>query len=436
MVIYELFIVVLLLWLISVIITKEIFSPCALILVSYILAILCAIYNIENWQINLHNNTFLVILVGLLSFFITSMIISVFMRKNNKMEVLKLTYINVDQNMVFLLNLISFVIFCIYTIYFFKGVGSFSGFEQFSKAMTSYRYRVKFLDEEYIPTIINFLSKFCRALAYVYSYILINNSIYSKQNNLKMKKYKKYILGIMIYIPMTFMGGGRFNLIIFILNCIVIWNFLYRKSSGKTLNFKNLFKVVILLIIVIGIFSISRSLVGRTSKSGMLDYVTQYFGGSIHIFDMYMQEDYEFNGVIGQELFSDLRKFMTQIKILPISNIPSDVGNYRATSDGVIIGNVYTGFRKMHHDFGVIGVIFFQSILAIIFNYLYYKIVYNKKNDIISKELLVYSVLSFCLILHSYSEFFFSTIISFNYFFVFFMIFIIRYCLLKYKIKI
>lgn len=436
--IYELLIIVFLLWIIAIGVTKELFSPCAMLCESYIIAILCAIYNIENWQINLHSNTFFIIVLGLLSFFIISLFMSMLKRRNEKLEKIKLEFIAPDKNMINLLSLISFTIFVIYLTCFLKGVGSFSNLEQFSDAMRLYRYKVTALDEESIPTIINFLSKFCRALAYVYSYIIINNLLYIKQNNHKGKdkNFIKYILGIIIYIPMTFMGGGRFDLIVYFLTCIVIWNFLYRKSSGRTLNIKNVFKIVGIFIGIILVFSMSRSLVGRKNESKTLDYVTQYFGGSIHIFDMYMQEDVEFNKVIGQELFSGLRKFLSQIKLLPKAEVSSELGMFRETSDGFVIGNVYTGFRKMHHDFGVIGVVLFQGVLAIIFNSLYYKVVYNRKNNIISKELLVYGVLTYCLMLHSYSEFFFSTIISFNYFFVFVMIFIIRRCLLYYKVKI
>ena len=52
-------------------------------------------------------------------------------------------------------------------------------------------------------------------------------------------------------------------------------------------------------------------------------------------------------------------------------------------SNGVVIGNVYTGFRKMHHDFGTFGVLFFQMLMAFLVTVYYEKLKnVNKINGI------------------------------------------------------
>ena len=74
MVIYELLIVIVILWIFVIIINKDLFSPSSLLCLSYIFAVICAIYNIDNWKINLHYNTFFVIVIGIISFLLSSFI--------------------------------------------------------------------------------------------------------------------------------------------------------------------------------------------------------------------------------------------------------------------------------------------------------------------------------------------------------------------------
>ena len=63
MLIFVLFGIVLIMWLATLAISKDIFCPSSIICESYIIAILSAIYNIKNWNLELHINTFFVILI-------------------------------------------------------------------------------------------------------------------------------------------------------------------------------------------------------------------------------------------------------------------------------------------------------------------------------------------------------------------------------------
>ena len=103
-------------------------------------------------------------------------------------------------------------------------------------------------------------------------------------------------------------------------------------------------------------------------------------------------------------------------------------------SNGLVIGNVYTAFRKMHHDFGVFGIMIFQMIQAVIITIYYEKIKNMKDINKISISIIFYSAISFSIFLHSYSEFFFSVVLSFNYMAFFALIYIIKYIVTKIKI--
>ena len=126
-------------------------------------------------------------------------------------------------------------------------------------------------------------------------------------------------------------------------------------------------------------------------------------------------------------------KLLRKLKILDLSNIYTGLDIF-IEANGKVVGNVYTGFRKMHHDFGTFGIMIFQMIFAIIIT-IYYEKIKNMKNiNKISLSIIFYAAISFSIFFHSYSEFFFSTIISFNYIAFFALIYIIKYIVTKIKI--
>lgn len=439
MVIYELLFWVVVIFLISLLFTRDIFSPSALICESYILAILCAIYKIDAWGIALHYNTLTIILVGLLCFVIPSILIQIsYTKKYATEKSVTIEEICIEKNNIRFITLISFSIAIVYFFFFFKALNSFSAdnvLYTFSQKMELYRERTQFQGVKYIPTIVNFLSKFCRAAAFINVYILINNMLVAPKNYIK--NLGLYMPGILIYVPMTLSTGGRFDLISFFISIIIMFVIMYRKILNKKIGFKKLITIIMFIIGILLLFSASRTLVGRVSKNSTLNYITYYFGGSIEIFDMYMQESVEEDFPFGKELFSGIRKFLTQIHFLETDQSPNNSMKFRVSDTGVLIGNVYTAFRKMHHDYGILGVILFQTILSIIFSNMYYKIIAQREffGNEIYLRIIVYSAIVFCLVLHSFSEFFFSTILSFNYIVLFIMMSVIKFMYLKVKIR-
>ena len=430
MVIYELLIIVIIFWIISIFVRKDLFSPESLLCLSYIFAIMCAIYNIDNWGINLKYNTLVIIIVGIFSFFCTSMIYFLFHKKKGVKNITKrLSWIELNSGKLLFLNFVSLIIMIIYSVYFIKAIGGFSALSNFSYSMEMYRSKTMIYNMVLIPSWINFLTKLCRAICYVYTFVLINNLIINKNAVNKSKiNFLPYLIGIITYIPLTLMSGGRYDLIVYVIYIIVIFSILFTINNQKKLNPLKILKIGLILIAVMLIFSSSRNLVGRTSESSSLDYVTEYFGGSIEIFDQYLQENYEKADYFGQETFAGIRKLLFQLKFIDEQGLSEGATEFRKTSNNKVIGNVYTGFRKPYHDFGIIGMIILQAFLAIIFNKLYYNCFYKKEKNGISFRIIITGTIFYCLVLHSYSEAFYSTVVSFNHL----MLFLIIYVLIKF----
>ena len=185
--------------------------------------------------------------------------------KNVKKE---LEFIDVKQYKLIIIDLISVFIFILYLNFFIKAIGGISALADFSNAMIIYRSKTLFHQLTLIPGWVNFMSKICRAVAYIYTYILINNLIIKKRKDcLKQKNLFLYILGILVYLPITVMSGGRYDLIVYILFIIIIWSIIYTIEHKKKLQPNKIIKIGIIIFIILIAFSNFKGLVGRSSDS-------------------------------------------------------------------------------------------------------------------------------------------------------------------------
>lgn len=424
--IYLLLEFVIILFIMSLVFTRDIFSPSCIMCESYILAITSAIWNIDKWNINLHSNTFFVITIGVFVFCIISWFINYGYSKNRKYnkEKAELDFIKYDKKIMILLIAAQGICLIIYIYFFIKALGDLSQYESLNYMM---RYFRLFIDiEKDIPTVINQLIKLSKAITYICAFIFIHNQIVAKKLN-KIKNEKYLLISLIIFAIMSLLTGGRFEVMILILAMIMMWYIVTNiyNNNNKPMTFSVIIKVIGILIIAVILFSVMKTIVGRQSEESVIDYFTEYFGCSIQIFDIYMQNGSDYITDGRGELFADLLKLLEKFKIIESRPDNSKLATY-VESNGIVIGNVYTGFRKMIHDFGMSGVIVFQGLMSIIMSVYYEKIKNKKKINDISLSIIFYSAISFTMFLHSYSEFFYSTIISFNYIAFFVLLYVMK----------
>lgn len=444
MALFELFFIVIILFLITINITKDLFSPSSIILLSYILSILCFIINMKDWNYDIHYNTVIIIVVGLLSFLITSFIIRVNrhalkddIQGNSEDNKFIVREIDVPKVNLLIANTVSLSIMLLYFYFFIKSIGGISKIFDTSN-MINYRYNLAFKKISSIPTLVNFLTKYCRALSIVYAYILINNLAVNKFNFKEIKfntNFLYLINGILIYIPLPLMSGSRFDLIVLLITMFMIGYIMLKQYYNYKIKLYSLVKIIVVFIIVLILFSEARYIVGRTNNSNTVKYISSYLGGSIVSFDMYLQEKHVAKQYVGQEIFEGIRKFMLQISLISETEKQSTIGEFRQMPNGIVIGNVYTAFRKMYNDFKYVGVIVLQWLMAIIYNKMYYSLFSKKSTNIVDNRLIICSSIYYALFLHSYSEFFFSTILSFNYLMILLFVYVIEKFLFRIKIK-
>ena len=423
---------------ITIYIERDIFSPSAILCESYLLATLCAIWNIKTWNINLHDNTVGIICLGTIVFLLTSF----FIRKIYKTKYKRINDINITEktkNVIklkkintIILIIIQLIILCVYTIYFLK-ISGVTSLKSINDDMYNYRANTAFNnDDSYdMPVIISQCVKLSRAIAYILTYVGIYNFIVNKKNNVKSHDILIPIVSAMLYIPIIIMTGGRFDIIIYFISALMMYYIIDSKIfERKGVNIKQFIKILILMILIIIIFANIKELVGRKSDLNIIDYITSYFGGSIELFDLYLQEPIEKSNIIGKETFHGINKFLYNIGI--IENDYSINLEFRK-SNGIVIGNVYTAYRQMYQDFGIVGVVILQMLIAIIMNCYYYNIKEKRLTNKISVKVIFYCNIVYVLFFHSYYEYLLCSVISINYLIIFISLLIVKYFLEKVK---
>ncbi len=434
--IYFLLIVLILIFIIFLYLDKDFFSPTAIICESYLLTTVCAIYNIESWKIDLSMKTVSIVILGILAFAITSLfVLRVCIKKRQKAEANNLSKVEVNTTKYKFLVLLQLICVLLYLYYVIQTVGGISRFSNFSNLMNFYRTNTAYGElDSGIPTYVNQLVKISNIIAFISIYILIRNKLMAKKtkDNNKQKGNFKYYISIFLFLLVSLLSGGRYGLIIFILGSIVMWKILDDTIFEKQnkIQVGKISKIVCLIVIAMVIFSNLRGIVGRKNDSDIVSYITLYFGGSIQLFDIYLESPIAESEIFGKETFYGINRTLAKLGIINPYKMHLEFRSLGNSS-----GNVYTSFRNFYQDFGMAGVYICQIMLVIIWSLYYKKVKYKNLSKGIDVSLIIYCKYIGCLFLHSFRDNFFSTVVTFSTITVIFYIYAIQYFLEKLKVK-
>lgn len=431
---YVLLLILLAIYIVVLLYNKDIFYPSCIILESFIFSTLILCFNINKWNVNLSSSTIFIIIYGTLIFVITSVFVKKIKLKSYKNKEIKedrlknIKLPNINFNF---LIIISILIFLLYIYYFYRAVGGFSNFSELSKAINYYRVADSYGVGEVasIPTIIVQLFKVLKIFSLICICVFINNQFYNRKNLKKVKGQFKYLLPMIMFLPITLLTGNRSELSTMLIAVVIIFNFT-SIHYGYKLNVKKFLKYLFLVVFAIVIFSVTTTITGRTSKSTGFDYFSIYFGAPIQLLDMYVKNPIEKSPIIGKETFWGVNKFISNLKGEEGYPIHLESRSIENTN----LGNVYTAYRNMYQDFGIIGLTILQVIISCIFTSMYYKIILWKRNDVLNISKLVYALIIHVLFFYSFSEQFYNTIISFNYVTLIIIIAILNIFLTKFRI--
>ena len=436
--IYILFISLIVIFLLSYFFTRKIMSPACILSGVYAVSVYLAILNIERWNISLSSKTVFLILIGVISFVIPSIIITLlyfYNNHNNKgNKPIEMKKIEVDRIVLNILLLIQVLTSLLYIYYCSKSIGTNLNLFNFASKMSEYR-QLKMVDDDslfQIPLLVKQLVKFSKAIIFCYTFVIINNIVVTRKNNEKAKTPIKWYIMIVFFFFQSVFSASRFDLaIIFIYVITILYLLLFNEKSviKSKMNFKLVLKIIAVIFVLGFLFSSTKEIFGRSGDKTTSEYISSYFGGSIELLDLYMNNPIPKSSIVGKETFFSLNNTL-------ISDQSSKYTIHLEfrRSNGIWIGNVYTALRMYYQDFGMIGVIVLQILYSIIMTTLFLKCL-NIDSNIIPFKVLLYGIISFTLVLHSYRDFFYSTIISVNYLNIFFYLIIVRFIMKNVKFK-
>lgn len=394
---------------------KDVFEPSFLFSISFLILSLMALLNNNKWNLNLHLNTFLVVVLGVIEFVLVCFIVkTIYQKKFLKEEkygapkLIKIPYY--FEIPYFFLSIIICIVFALYIISVVNV--DIKSIKDISNAIGIFDYLSKFT-ENYDTVKLPFLVSNSRfaiiAIGSIFNYVIINNYFVNK-------KFKLIEIGIsLVALISTFLDGSRTGAFYYVFAIIAMIFILRNKKNNYKNNFnfiifKNIF--IISAIFILSFLPLAKLLGRNTNNINTFDYISIYCGAQLKNLDIALQED-DFpkkSSIFGSQTFYTLNKTLgTKFNLKNYG--PYHVDTPFRRINGYNLGNVYTTFYAYIYDFGYFGEFVLVFVMAFISQLIYEKTKESKKNRI-SLSILMYSFISNMLIMSFFSNKFYENIFS------------------------
>jgi oligosaccharide repeat unit polymerase len=387
-------------------------APPFITCIGFTFSSLCSLYNISIWQIELSEITYTIIVGGLAIIIIVYWIIQKLFLKNRRF-VHDAQNTTVDPIHLQRLFQIIFLAICIVVMLFYvrevQAFGMKLGGDTWNERMSIYRHAVSYGTRyKYtMPIFIDYAYKLIIASMHFWIYVLINNILAKVQIN------RLLLITIIIIFISSFLVGGRMTLIQFPTSALSIYYFLTmnnRRRKGS--NNKKLIAIIFrggFCILVL--FALLRGFVGRSTEDDPIYYIASYGGGSIPLLDSFLYDYTTPDPIFGRETLQSINSTLSRLLNRP-ELINSTHKEFRATSNGIVMGNVYTAFRSYIHDFGFLGMIICLIALSLFFSIYHNYLKFTRIKKGIFFPLLFYSLLCYPLFILFFNDHFFSQVLS------------------------
>ncbi len=278
----------------------------------------------------------------------------------------------------------------------------------FFDMMHSYRMTSSYStdSDSQLPWLLRQLYSLIRILLLVYTFNIIR--FYKELS------FSQRIMNVFIIILCglgLLLNGARNKLIIQLIAGLIMFHLLrIQKESGyKKYDFKVIIKIMTVFVMILVMFYITKSFVGRNSrneKMNAVDYISYYTGTEYIMLDDYMQHPPAASDIFGKETFYFLNQFMATHGL---SDSPLYIRHLEFRNVGAgYRSNTYTFLRAYHHDFGMPGVFILHGI-SMIFMSVFYESVKKRRGTL---SILIFSELYYCIVLSFFQEYAFAEVFS------------------------
>lgn len=321
-------------------------------------AIMCYVFKSEWEMYDWGMMTFMLVLVGVLSFTLANtflIYISPIKKINNPLPHIHNGYI---KNTIVLLILFYEILYFI--LYYYLVLGGVS-LSNMTDALLTIRE-----EDEALPPLIQRMDLFSNVFTYYIEFMMAKN-IALKVNN----SYSRLVILVcVVCIFGTFLSGAKGLAVYQILYILFVWVIIkYKVSPIKShlrLNYKKMIKYCVTVFVIIWAFGTIADLQGRGSELGPLYYFGIYSGGGMRNLDLFVNSSLNSSAFWGEYSFHmfDAEKVQFHQNQI-ISGYPT--------------GNLATAFQYYYQDFRVVGTGFFMVFIAIIMYSLYKKAIQTKE---------------------------------------------------------
>ena len=397
---------------------KDIMSAPVVLCIGFLLAaIMCVPYKTK-WYFDMHVETLMVLVLGVISFFGGYFCL---IKKERTLSAEKNTLPYIEISWEKTLLFVAIQLFAIYESYAYIDIVAnlFGMTENFAMKIVAYRLSVVanngMLDIPPIPKLLAYPRTFSYMGGLLFVYKLA-------ADRLNYKKWdKKCLLVCVGTLTLSLMEGSRGAILIHIvIPYITFYYVLKMRQTGWKQNFikwSNIVKVFVSAFAGMIIFFTSLTLVGRGSDiefnsiGNIIEESTEqlsvYMGAELKLLDIYITDEYHppKNTFVGEYTFDGFYGWLNK-KIG--KNVVDDDFGFR-TVNGIFLGNVYTMFRPYYADGGMLGVIIFSMIMGMFFSHVYSRIkvnaFYNEYG--IDPYLLIYGYIYYAVLLSFFSNWFY-----------------------------
>ena len=382
-------------------------------LVGYLISAFCCIYNSSLWNVSIHLITLFIIVTGQIAFSLGTSLGNKTVTKtinNNSRQYKLYDIINDGSSNIKLVIIIIFDLVIVFLLY--RDIVRIANANLVSWGNLFYNFRSNLGDDSLgarYSSVVNIGIRLTRSLAYIYLTIFIGN-IFNPENRRKRKGLIRYLIPVIIYSIQVMLQGYRIQLIAMVVATLFLSFYFFQTNMGWSgrVNFAVIRKLLIIFFLICVGFYYSKFLIGKLQESnGVVYYVTNYLGGSLQLFDMYLQKPIN----NGHETFAAMVDSLRGAFGLFKNTATVIQHEYRSAITGIYIGNVYTGFRNYYNDFGIIGTVVLSFLLGYIFSHWYKRIKVRQKWTVYNLfELMFYASLLYTIVFHFFTDYFYALI--------------------------
>lgn len=411
MLIYLLFgLLVVLYGILYVKVNKDIFTPALLFLLAYIVSVGCALFNVERWGISMIPMTFFVLLIGAAEFVVIGVAIDRKYKKRYEGTRKKIAVKEIDLPWWKIIAASAFCAVYIALLYFnMIEIASRNGkFNTLSQALNIFKEVTSVTLKESLPWWLGQVERIAMLCAYIFLYIFVNNLVAKGRRMTKEKALKlgACLLPVLLHLCNGFLVSDRLQMLQILVGGIVIYFLIWSYHTGKAyISIKTIGMLAIAACGGLVLFYLSASLVGRINTKGLLEYITFYCGCSIECLNQFFKHPPAASEIFGKETFYNLNLKLYNLGLLNLDKFYPIHLEFRYYGD-VMVGNIYTAYRRWIYDFGYIGAMILQGVMAGTMSVFYNKLKYRTfKNT--GFWLVLYSYIVYTIVFHPIDGYFY-----------------------------